>query len=157
MQFSDSINTDIPKTIEDANSDSSSFLSDTSSSDDESYNTTHPQNPDSSLNDTSSYNTLNKTRDTNPSYTRTRHPTDSSFLSSPNDTSQKNQPKSRTFPTLPYSKDNLKFINKFNFQFSDLTDTEYVTLGNLLVKHKNCYATRKKTMLEKLLLLIEYV
>ena len=33
-------------------------------------------------------------------------------------------PKSRTFPTLPYSKDSLKFINKFNFQFSDLTDTE---------------------------------
>ena len=52
-------------------------------------------------------------------------------------------PKSRTFPTLPYSKDNLKFITKFNFQFSDLTDTEYVTLCNLLVKHKLCYATRK--------------
>ena len=34
-------------------------------------------------------------------------------------------PKSRTFPTLPHSKDNLKFINKFNFQFSDPTDTEY--------------------------------
>ena len=47
-------------------------------------------------------------------------------------------PKSRTFATLPYSKDNLKFINIFNFQFSDLTDTEYVTLCNLLVKHKNC-------------------
>ena len=28
--------------------------------------------------------------------------------------------KSHTFPTLPYSKDNLKFINKFNFTFSDL-------------------------------------
>ena len=33
-------------------------------------------------------------------------------------------PKSRTFPTLPYSIDSLKFINKFHFQFSDLTDTE---------------------------------
>ena len=53
-------------------------------------------------------------------------------------------PKSRTFPTLHYSKDNLKFINKFNFQFFDLTDTQYVTLCNLLVIHKNCYATRKK-------------
>ena len=52
-------------------------------------------------------------------------------------------PKSRTFPTLPYSKVNLKFINKFNFQFSDPTDTEYVTLCNLLVKHKYCYATHK--------------
>ena len=36
-----------------------------------------------------------------------------------------NTPKSRTFPTLPYSKDNLKLINKFNIQFSDHTDTEY--------------------------------
>ena len=52
-------------------------------------------------------------------------------------------PKSRTFPTLPYSKDNLKFINKFTFQISDLTDTEYVTLCNPLVNHKNCYATHK--------------
>ena len=52
-------------------------------------------------------------------------------------------PKSRTFCTLPYSKDNLKFINKFTFQNSDLTDTEFVTLCNLLVKHKNCYAIHK--------------
>ena len=37
-------------------------------------------------------------------------------------------PKSRTFPTLPYSKDNLKLINKYNFHLSDLTDTEFVTL-----------------------------
>ena len=51
--------------------------------------------------------------------------------------------KSRTVPTLPYSKDNLKFINKYNILFSDLTDTEYVTLCNLLVKHKKCYATHK--------------
>ena len=50
---------------------------------------------------------------------------------------------SRTFPTLPYSKDNLKFVNKFTLHFSDLTDTEYVTLCNLLVEHKNCYATHK--------------
>ena len=53
-------------------------------------------------------------------------------------------PKSRTFPPLPYSTDNLKFVNKPNFQCSDLTDTEYVPLCNLLVKHKNCYATQKK-------------
>ena len=51
--------------------------------------------------------------------------------------------KSRTFPTLLYSKDNLKFMNKFNFHFFNLTDTEYVTLCNLLVKHKNCYATHR--------------
>ena len=52
--------------------------------------------------------------------------------------------KARTFLTLLYSKNIPKFINKFNFPFSDLTDTEYVTFCNLLVKHKNCYATHKK-------------
>ena len=35
------------------------------------------------------------------------------------------------------------FINKFNFHFSDLSDTEYVALCNLLVKYKHCYATHK--------------
>ena len=51
----------------------------------------------------------------------------------------------RVFPSLPYSPENLKFIHKFkfNFQFSDLTDTEYVTLCNLLLKYKTCYATHK--------------
>ena len=72
-----------------ANSDSSSFLSDTSSSDDdESSHTTHPYNPDTPLNDTSSNNTIDKTRDTNLSHTRIRHPTDSSSLPSSKDTSQ---------------------------------------------------------------------
>ena len=28
----------------------------------------------------------------------------------------------RIFPSLPYTSENLKFINKFNFEFSDLTD-----------------------------------
>ena len=51
--------------------------------------------------------------------------------------------KQRVFPSLPYSPENLKFINKFNFQFSDLTDTEYITLCNLLLKYKTCYATHK--------------
>ena len=49
----------------------------------------------------------------------------------------------RVFPSLPYSPENLKFIQKFNFQFSDLTDTEYVTLCNFLLKYKTCYATHK--------------
>ena len=49
----------------------------------------------------------------------------------------------RIFPSLPYTSDNLKFINKFNFQFSDLTDTEYITLCNMLLKDKTCYATHK--------------
>ena len=37
----------------------------------------------------------------------------------------------RIFPSLPYTSENLNFINKFNFQFSDLTDTEYITLCNM--------------------------
>ena len=32
--------------------------------------------------------------------------------------------KPRIFPSLPYIKENLKFINKFNFQLSDLTYKE---------------------------------
>ena len=49
----------------------------------------------------------------------------------------------RIFPSLPYTSENLKFNNKFNFQFSDLTDTEYITLCNMLLKYKTCYATHK--------------
>ena len=95
MRFSDSINTDIPKPIKYANSDSSSFLSDTSTSnDDESSNTLHPYNPDTPLNDTSSYNTFDKNRDTNLFHTRIRHPTERSSLHSSNDTSQNRHPKS---------------------------------------------------------------
>ena len=49
----------------------------------------------------------------------------------------------RIFPSLPYTPENLKFINKFNFQFSDLLDREYITLCNMLLKYKTCYATHK--------------
>ena len=49
----------------------------------------------------------------------------------------------RIFPSLPYTCDNLKFINKFNFQFSNLTDIEYITLCKMLLKYKTCYATHK--------------
>ena len=38
------------------------------------------------------------------------------------------------FLKLPCTSENLKFINKLNFQFSDLTDTEYITLCNLLLE-----------------------
>ena len=47
----------------------------------------------------------------------------------------------RIFPSLPYTSENLKFIDKFIFQFSDLTDTEYITLFNMLLKYRTCYAT----------------
>ena len=49
----------------------------------------------------------------------------------------------RIFPSLQYTSENLKFINKYNFQFSDLTDSEYITLCNMLLKYKTCYATHK--------------
>ena len=52
----------------------------------------------------------------------------------------------RIFPSLPYTSENLKFINKLNFQFSDLTDTEYITLCNILLKYKTCYATHKNNV-----------
>ena len=47
------------------------------------------------------------------------------------------------FSSLPYTTENLKIVNKYNFQVSDLTDTVYITLCNLLFKHKTCYATHK--------------
>ena len=49
----------------------------------------------------------------------------------------------RIFPSLPCTSENSKFINKFNFQFFDLTDTEYIFLCNVLPKYKTCYATHK--------------
>ena len=49
----------------------------------------------------------------------------------------------RIFPSFPYTPENLKYTNKFNFQFSDLTDTEYITLCNILLKFKTCYATHQ--------------
>ena len=54
----------------------------------------------------------------------------------------------RIFPSLPYTSENLKFIIKYNFQFSDLTDTEYITLCNMLLKYKHVMQLIK-TMLEK--------
>ena len=54
--------------------------------------------------------------------------------------------------SFPYATENLKCIEKLGLQFSDLRDTEYVTLCNLLVKNKHCYTTNKM-MLAKLCLL----
>ena len=114
LQFPDSIITDIPKPIKYANSDSSSFLSDTSPSDDESYNTPHPHNPDTSLNDTSSYKTISKTHDTNPSYTRIRHPTESSSLATPDGTPQNRTLKSHYKLRQQPRKDYRLFVSPSN-------------------------------------------
>ena len=51
--------------------------------------------------------------------------------------------KPQIFPSLPHTTETLKVINKFDLQFSNLTDTEYITLCNLLPKYKSCYATHK--------------
>ena len=49
----------------------------------------------------------------------------------------------KTFPPLPFTEENQNFIKKFNFQFSDLSDTEYVKLCTILVNNKDCYAKHK--------------
>ena len=47
----------------------------------------------------------------------------------------------KDFPSLSYTTENLQFIKKkFNFEYSDLTDTEYVNLCNILINNQNCYA-----------------
>ena len=46
----------------------------------------------------------------------------------------------KDFPPLPYSTENQQFIKKWNFEYSDLTDTEYVNLCNILIDNQNCYA-----------------
>ena len=44
---------------------------------------------------------------------------------------------------IPYSTENQQFIKKFNFEYSDLTDTEYVNLCNILIDNQPCYAKHK--------------
>ena len=49
----------------------------------------------------------------------------------------------KDFPPLPFSTENQQFIEKFNYENSDLTDTEYVNLCNILINNQNCYAEHK--------------
>ena len=49
----------------------------------------------------------------------------------------------KNFPSLPYTIQNQQFIKKFNFENSDLTDTEYVNLCNILINSQNCYAKHR--------------
>ena len=46
----------------------------------------------------------------------------------------------KTFPPLPFTEEKQNFIKKFSFQFSDLSDTEFVKLCTILVNNKHCYA-----------------
>ena len=56
---------------------------------------------------------------------------------------QPSQILTRPLPTLPFSPDTQQFLNKFNFQYSDVTDEEYLQLCSILVKYRTCYATHK--------------
>ena len=49
----------------------------------------------------------------------------------------------KVFPFLPYTIENIQFIKKFNFEYSDLTDSEYVQLCNIPVNNQDCYAKHK--------------
>ena len=49
----------------------------------------------------------------------------------------------RPLPPLPYSPDTQQFPNKFKFQYSDVSDEEYLQLCSTLVKYRTCYATHK--------------
>ena len=45
--------------------------------------------------------------------------------------------------SLPYTTGNQQFIKKFNFEYSDLTDAEYVNLCNILINNQHCYAKHR--------------
>ena len=45
------------------------------------------------------------------------------------------------FPSLPYTAENQQFTKKF--EYSDLTDTEYVNRCNILINNQHCYAKHK--------------
>ena len=46
----------------------------------------------------------------------------------------------KDFPSLPYTAENQQFIKKFNFEYSGLTDNEYVNLCNIPINNQHCYA-----------------
>ena len=56
---------------------------------------------------------------------------------------QPSQILTRPLPPLSYSPDTQQFLNKFKFQYSDVTDEEYLQLCPILVKYRTCYATHK--------------
>ena len=49
----------------------------------------------------------------------------------------------KDFPSLPYSAENQQYLKKFNFEYSDLTDNEYVNLCNIFINNQHCYAKRR--------------
>ena len=49
----------------------------------------------------------------------------------------------KDFPSLPCTAENQQFIKKFNFEYSDLTDNEYVNLCSILITNQHCYAKHR--------------
>ena len=56
---------------------------------------------------------------------------------------QPSQVLTRPLPPLPYSPDTQQFLNKFKFQYSDVSDEESLQLCSILVKYRTSYATHK--------------
>ena len=56
---------------------------------------------------------------------------------------QPSQILTRPLPPLPYSPVTQQFLNKFKFQYSDVTDEEFLHLCSILVEYRTCYATHK--------------
>ena len=56
---------------------------------------------------------------------------------------QPSQILTRPLSPLSYSPDTQQFLNKFEFQYSDVSDDEYLQLCSILVKYRTCYATHK--------------
>ena len=45
--------------------------------------------------------------------------------------------------TITIRREKLHFMKKFNVQYSDLIDSDYSQLCEILVEVKNCYATHR--------------
>ena len=48
-----------------------------------------------------------------------------------------------SFPKPPYSKQTLSILQNFKFQYSDITNEEYLKTCEILVNYQNCYATHR--------------
>ena len=49
----------------------------------------------------------------------------------------------KDFPSVPYTAEYQQLLKNFNFEYSDLTDNEYVNLCNVLINNQHCYAKHR--------------
>ena len=52
----------------------------------------------------------------------------------------------KDFPSLRNTAENQHIVKKFNFENSNLTDTEYVNFCNILINNPNCYTKHRNAM-----------